>query len=214
MRVTSLLVKESTHKALFGIEKKPSKMEDDEWNDIDFRAKASIILYQSDEVFYNVMNEKTTASLWCRLDLFMTKSLSNKLFLKKKLYSLQMKEGTSILQYLNAFNKILSDLLALKVKLEEEDKALLLLSSLLSSYNHLATTIMYGNDTLELEDVRQMLLNNELMKKRDTMEEASGLFVKVQREDQRVGAPKGIQRFLAVSLTTFTRNQGTSRKIV
>ena len=30
MRVTSLLVKESAHKALLGIEKKPLKMEDDE----------------------------------------------------------------------------------------------------------------------------------------------------------------------------------------
>ena len=30
MRVTSLLVKEGTHKTLLGIEKKPSKMENDE----------------------------------------------------------------------------------------------------------------------------------------------------------------------------------------
>ena len=34
-----MLVNKGTHKALLGIEKKPSKMEDDEWNDIDFRAK-------------------------------------------------------------------------------------------------------------------------------------------------------------------------------
>jgi len=33
-------------------------------------------------------------------------------------------------------------------------------------------------------------------------------------EDQRVGDPKGIQRFLAVSLATFARNQCTSRKII
>ena len=67
----------------------------------------------------------------------MTKSLSNKLFLKKQLYSLRMKKGTPVLQHLNAFNQILSDLLALKVKLEEKEKALLLLSSLPPSYNHL-----------------------------------------------------------------------------
>ena len=67
MRVTSLLVKEGTHKALLGIETKPSKMKDDEWNDTDFRAKAAIILCLSDEVLYNVMNEETTASLWYRL---------------------------------------------------------------------------------------------------------------------------------------------------
>ena len=84
-----LLVKEGTHKTLLGIEKKPSKMEDDEWNDIDFHANATIILCLLDEVFYNVMNEKTTAGLWYRLEsLYMTKSLSNKLFMKKQLYSL------------------------------------------------------------------------------------------------------------------------------
>ena len=79
----------------------------------------------------------------------MTKSLSIKLFMKKQLYILQMKEDTPILQHLNTFNRILSDLLALEVKLEQEDKALLLLSSLPSSYDHLATTIMYGKETLE-----------------------------------------------------------------
>jgi len=75
-----LLVKEGTHKALLGIEKKPSKMEDDEWNDIDFRAKATIILCLSDEVLYNVMNEETTAGLWCKLEsLYMTKSVEQAL---------------------------------------------------------------------------------------------------------------------------------------
>ena len=74
-------------------------MKDDEWNDIDFCAKATIILCLSDELLYNIMNEETTAGLWYRLEsLYMIKSLSNKLFMKKQLYSLQMKEGTSILQ--------------------------------------------------------------------------------------------------------------------
>ena len=52
-----MLLKEGTHKALLGIKKKPSKIENDEWNDIDFRAKATIILCLLDEVLYNVMNE-------------------------------------------------------------------------------------------------------------------------------------------------------------
>ena len=67
-----------------------------------------------------------------------------------------MKEGTPILQHLTTFNMILSDLLALEIKLEE-DKTLLLLSSLPSSYVHLVITIMYGKETLELEDIKQML---------------------------------------------------------
>ena len=83
MRVTTLLVKEATHKALLSAEKKLSKMED-EWMDLDVRAKAMIILCLSDEVLYNVMNEKTIEGLWCKLvSFYMTKSLSNKLFLKE-----------------------------------------------------------------------------------------------------------------------------------
>ena len=59
----------------------------------------------------------------------MTKSLSNKLYLKKQLSGLRMKEETVVLEHLN-FNKVISELLAVDVKIEEEDKALILLSSL------------------------------------------------------------------------------------
>ena len=67
MQLTALLVKEDTHKTLFGAEKKLPEMDNDEWNDINFRAKVTIILCLSDEVLYNVMNEKTTTELWCKL---------------------------------------------------------------------------------------------------------------------------------------------------
>ena len=51
-----------------------------------------------------------------------------------------------------------------------------------------------------------MLQNNELMKKINFTDEASVLFVKDQRERSKSKGPKGIQRLLAVSLTTFARN--------
>ena len=76
-------IQNNADKALLSVEKKPSKMEDDEWNDIDFCAKVMIILCLS-EALYNVMNEETTADLWCTLEsLYIMKSLSNKLFMKK-----------------------------------------------------------------------------------------------------------------------------------
>ena len=71
---------------------------------------------------------------------------------------------------------------------------------------------MYDKEILELEDVSQMFQNNELMKKTDFTEEASGLFVKGQREDHRVGDPKGIQRLLTILLAIFIRNLLTLKK--
>ena len=88
-----------------------------------------------------------------------------------------MKEGTSILQHLNIFDRILSDLLVLEIKLEEENNALLLLSSL-------TTTIIYGKETLELEDVRQMLLNNELMKKTNSTKGPQDWLSRARGKDQ------------------------------
>ena len=49
---------------------------------------------------------------------------------------------------------------------------------------------MYSKETLELEDVRQMLQNNELIKKTDSTEEASRLFVKGQRGSSKSRRPK------------------------
>ena len=51
---------------------------------------------------------------------------------------------------------------------------------------------MYEKETLELEDVKQMLQNNELMKKTNSTKETSGLVVKEQRErSQSRGFKKG-----------------------
>ena len=49
---------------------------------------------------------------------------------------------------------------------------------------------MYGKEILELENVRQILQNNELMKKTDSIEEASGLFVKSQKGRSKSRGPK------------------------
>ena len=53
-----------------------------------------------------------------------------KLYLKKQIYALLMKEGTTMLEHLNFFNKLISELLTIDVKIDKKDKALILLSSL------------------------------------------------------------------------------------
>jgi len=60
----------------------------------------------------------------------MTKSLANKIRLKERLYTFRMVEGTPFQKYLNEFNSILVDLESLDVKIEDEDKAILLVVSL------------------------------------------------------------------------------------
>jgi hypothetical protein len=66
-------------------------------------------------------------------------------------------------------------------KLENKDKALMLLNSLPASptYDNLITTLMWGNESLELEDVTGALLAFHQRKKNiDENSQEKGLFVK------------------------------------
>jgi len=61
-----------------------------------------------------------------------------------------MNEGTAVLELLNFFNEVINELLAIDVKIDEENKAFILLSSLPESYYHIVTTILYSKKILIL----------------------------------------------------------------
>lgn len=73
----------------------------------------------------------------------MIKSLANKLRLKKRLSTIHMDEGTSIQTHLTKFNSIIIDLENLKVKIEDEDKVVLLIVFVPSSYKHFKEIMFY-----------------------------------------------------------------------
>ena len=121
----------------------------------------AIRLNLSNEVLNNINAEDCTTAeeMWKRLEeLYMAKNLSNKLYLKE-LYSLRMLENTDVLQYLSKFNGLISQLLQFQVNFDNEDKAILLLTSILSSYENQMTTLLYGNDTLKFGQVSGSLLS-------------------------------------------------------
>uniref|UniRef100_A0A2N9G4M2 CCHC-type domain-containing protein n=1 Tax=Fagus sylvatica TaxID=28930 RepID=A0A2N9G4M2_FAGSY len=137
-RVKDLLVQQGLVKALYGKTKKPEKMTDDEWEELDMKAVSTIRLLLADEVMYDVMEENSTAGIWLNLEKrYMSKSLTNKLHLKQKLYGLKMTEGADLRQHINTFKQIISDMLRIDIKFEDEDKAMMLLTSLPASYEHL-----------------------------------------------------------------------------
>lgn len=117
-------------KALGGIPKKPTNMSDADWEELYLKTLAAFQLCLSNEVLREVAKEETPATLWLKLESpYMTKSLTNKLRLKQQLYMLRMVEATSIRSHLDTFT-IIMDLKNLEVKIDDEDKALLLLHSL------------------------------------------------------------------------------------
>jgi hypothetical protein len=77
---------------------RPAYMTDNKWRDIDERALFAIQLSLSFDVLREVMHEKFAAILWKKLEeLYMTKSLANKLRLKERLYTIHMSEGDGLI---------------------------------------------------------------------------------------------------------------------
>ncbi len=92
LKVKDLLVQQGLHKALDGETKKPATMTTSDWEDLDARALSTIRLCLADEVLFNIVEETTASGLWVKLEnLYMTKSLTNRIYLKRQLYSLRMK---------------------------------------------------------------------------------------------------------------------------
>lgn len=75
-----------------------------------------------------------------------------------------MSNETSIKNHIDAFNKIIIDIEFINIKIEDEDKAIILLSSLLNSYESFVDILLYCKKSLRMSDVKS-LLNLKSLKK-------------------------------------------------
>lgn len=74
-----------------------------------------------------------------------------------------MTEGTDVRDHINKFNKCITQLLRIKVKIEEE-RAIILLVSLPKSFEKLLTALLVGKMTLIVNEVLTTLLETENIK--------------------------------------------------
>ena len=80
---------------------------------------------------YDVMNKTSAKKIWEILaSKYLPKSVENCLHLKRRFYYFQLKRETFISDHINIYVMLLADLANVNVMIEDEDKALILLSSL------------------------------------------------------------------------------------
>ncbi|GJT72616.1 hypothetical protein Tco_1031902 [Tanacetum coccineum] len=82
-------------------------------------------------------------------------------------------------EHIDEFYKLVDDLAAIDTAISDEDQAVLLLTSLPSSYDSFVETLLYGRDTLKLEDVLATLNSKELQKMTEAKRDGGeGLYVR------------------------------------
>ena len=77
---------------------------------------------------FNISKENTTEGVMSTLDkLYEKPSNSNKVFLMKHFFNMNMSEGRYVFDHLNEFNTITSQLSSIKVNFDDKVRALLIL---------------------------------------------------------------------------------------
>ena len=190
------------------------------------KAYSTLILSLSDRVLREVSKETTAAGIWSKLEgIYCTKSLANRLYMKQKLYSYKFVEGKGVTEQLEEFNKSIDDLKNIDVKIEDEDKAIMLLNALPKSYEHLKDAMLFGRqNSISFEEVQSALKAKEFQRNSVKFVDLTAESLNVSTNDkgqirrrgsrnQRGKKPrKRIKRKQEVA--TGARSQGILRKIV
>ena len=121
-----------------------------------------IVMAISTPQLYLVTSYEQPKDSWDALrNHFERETLANKLFLKKKYFRAEMKEGTSIEAHLKDMKEITDKLAAIGSAISEEDQVVTLLGSLPRSYATLVTALEARVDDVRLTHVREALIHEE-----------------------------------------------------
>ncbi|KAL5715795.1 hypothetical protein ACHQM5_017567 [Ranunculus cassubicifolius] len=151
-----ILVSLKQSKALKGVPSPtPANWDKDAWEELDSMACSTIRLCLSRDVSETYKNETSAKTLWEKLEkMYLKKDLTSALYVRRKLYGLRMAPGKSLVDHINDFNKIFVEAANVEVKLEDTDKAMILLCSLPTSYENYVDHLLSGKeDKLAYDDV-------------------------------------------------------------
>nr|GEW07135.1 reverse transcriptase domain-containing protein [Tanacetum cinerariifolium] len=128
--------------------------------------------------------------------------VANRLYLIKKMYTYYMSPCTKPGDHIDEFNKLILDLANIDIEIEDEDQALMLLTLLPSSYENFIETLLYGRESLTMEDVLATLNSMELKKRTEgTKKEAGdGLYVRGRSDHSGKTYSGGSSRFKSRSM--------------
>uniref|UniRef100_A0A2N9HLU0 Uncharacterized protein n=1 Tax=Fagus sylvatica TaxID=28930 RepID=A0A2N9HLU0_FAGSY len=164
MRIKAVLRKDN---CLAAIGDRPDEITDDgKWNEMDGNAIANLHLALADGVLSSVAEKKTAKEIWDTLTkLYEAKSLHNKIFLRRRLYTLRMMESTMVTDHINTLNTLFSQLTAMGHNIETGERAEILLQSLPDSYDQLIINLTNNIEVLVFDDIAAAVLEEESRRK-------------------------------------------------
>ena len=159
------LMKDGLWTIVDGTESPPTEHETDRYRKFvgrRDRALAIIVLSIEPSLLYLLGDPENPVAVWEKLaNQFQKKTWANKLELRRKLYSLHLKEGESVQNHVKAMMEIFESLAVIGDPVSEEDRVVQLLASLPDSFNMLVTALEANPEVPSMETVTERLLHEE-----------------------------------------------------
>ena len=116
---------------LEGDSAKPEKMSEEEWKILHRKTVRYIRRFLEHSIFHHFANEEKADVLWKKMEaMFERKNALNKASIIRKIVRLRYKKGANMTEHLNAYQGLINQSINMKIPLDDEVIALLLLSSL------------------------------------------------------------------------------------
>ena len=155
------------------------------------RALATIVLAVEPSLLYLIGDPEDPVVVCRKLqDQFQKKTWANKLALRRKLHSLQLRDGNSVQDHVKAMIELFNELAIVGDVIEEEDRVVYMLASLPDSFNTLVTALEANEEVPKMEIVTERILYAESKQKEKLNSDTSGEKAMTTRQQFNRRGPK------------------------
>ena len=147
---------------------KPAGKSDDAWSILNRKVVGQIRQWVDQSVFHHVAQETDAYKLWTKLSsMYERKTAQNKASVIRRLVNLKYRDGRSVTEHLSDFQGLINLLTNMKMVIDDELQALMLLSYLPDSWDTLIVSLSNSapQGVLTLDIVKDSMFNEEARRK-------------------------------------------------
>ncbi|BBH04434.1 hypothetical protein Prudu_015575 [Prunus dulcis] len=167
-RMEDILYCKDLYEPLQLLGQKPAGKSDDAWSILNRKVVRQIRQWVDQSVFHHVSQETDAYKLWTKLSsMYERKTAQNKASVIRRLVNLKYRDGRSVTEHLSDFQGLINLLTNMKMVLDDELQALVLLSSLPDSWDTLVVSLSNSapQGVLTLDIVKDSMFNEEARRK-------------------------------------------------
>lgn len=165
IRMKDYMYCKDLYEPILGEKGKPSDMKDEKWDSMHYKTVANMRKWISQNIFHHFANETRADIMWKKLEsMYERKAGINKCTCLKKIIRLRYRDGVDMTEHLATFQGFINQACTLKLNLDDELQALLLISSLPDSWDTIVVSLSNSapNGTMTLGIVKDVVMERNV----------------------------------------------------